>query len=168
MGTKPVQVTALPLTEAAWQPFGWIPRPDTDPRDGSDRLAFDWADAHVNVIGHSLDEVARVDGGLRCDVLYRHDTHTQVLMPLDGDAVVAVAPSGVRFSDPADAGEVRAFLLRPQETIVLFKGTWHWGPFPVGTEQVTLFNVQGLRYAEDNRSADLAGSGFSVEVLIPE
>jgi ureidoglycolate hydrolase len=155
------------LSEEAWEPFGWIPRPDTDPRDGSQRLAFDWADAHVNFIGHGLDEVAVLDGGLRCDVLYRHDTHTQVLMPLDGDAVLAVAPSSVAFSDPDDAGQVQAFLLRPQEAIVLLKGTWHWGPYPVGADRVTLFNVQGLRYAEDNRCADLAGTGLSVEVLLP-
>jgi ureidoglycolate hydrolase len=165
---QPVQVRAAWLTEKAWEPFGWLPRADTDPRDGSQRLAFDWADAHVNLIGHSLDEVATVDGGLRCDVLYRHDTHTQVLMPLNGDAVVAVAPSRVDFSSPGDAGEVRAFLLRRQEAIVLFQGTWHWGPYPVGHERITLFNVQGLRYAEDNRDADLAGKGLSVEVLIPE
>ena len=88
-------------------------------------------------------------------------------MPLDGDAVLAVAPSSVAFSDPDDAGQVQAFLLRPQEAIVLLKGTWHWGPYPVGADRVTLFNVQGLRYAEDNRCADLAGTGLSVEVLLP-
>jgi ureidoglycolate hydrolase len=144
-----------------------MPRADTDPRDGNERLAFEWADAHVNWITHTLDEVDVVEDGLRCDVLYRHDTHTQVLMPLDGDAVVAVAGAGVEFSDPDDARQVRAFLLRPQEVIVLHKGTWHWGPFPVGADCVTLFNVQGLRYAEDNRSADLAGQDLAVEVLIP-
>jgi hypothetical protein len=164
---QPVQVAAARLTEAAWQPFGWLPRADTDLLDGTERLAFDWDDVHVNLIAHTLDEVAAVDGGLRCDVLYRHDTHTQVLMPLDSDAVVAVARSTVEFADADDAAGVEAFLLRPQESIVLFKGTWHWGPFPVGAGRVTLFNVQGLGYAEDNRSADLAGRGLSVDVLIP-
>ena len=151
----------------AWEPFGWIPLPDTDPRDGSHRLAFDWSDAHVNLVAHTLDEVVSVEGGLRCDVLYRHDTHTQVLMPLDSDAVLAVAPAGIDFSHPTDADQVRAFLLRPQETIVLHKGTWHWGPFPLGADRVTLFNVQGLRYPEDNTSVDLAGKGLSIDVLVP-
>jgi hypothetical protein len=34
----------------------------------------------------------------------------------------------------------------------------------VTAASVELFNVQGLRYAEDNQRADLAGSGLVVEV----
>ena len=36
-----------------------------------------------------------VPGGLRCEVLFRHATHTQVVMPLDVTAVVVVAPAGM-------------------------------------------------------------------------
>jgi ureidoglycolate hydrolase len=166
LGAAVGRVKAVRLSEADWEPFGWIPLQDTDPRDGDNRLSFDWGDAHVNVISHTLDEVVPVDGGLRCDVLFRHDTHTQVLMTLDSDAVVAVAPAGIDFSDPADASQVKAFLLRPQEAIVLHRGTWHWGPFPLGSDRVNLFNVQGLRYAEDNSSVDLAAKNLSIDVLV--
>ena len=166
MGAGIGRVKAVRLSELEWEPFGWIPLQDSDPRDGDNRLAFDWGDAHVNVISHTLDEVVPVDGGLRCDVLFRHDTHTQVLMTLDSEAVVAVAPARIDFSDPADASQVKAFLLRPQETIVLHRGTWHWGPFPLGSDRVNLFNVQGLRYAEDNSSVDLAAKGLSIDVLV--
>ncbi len=166
MGAVASQVKAVRLSETAWEPFGWIPVPDTDPRDGGRRLAFDWDDVHVNVISHTLDELVLIDGGLRCDVMYRHNTHTQVLMSLDSDAVVAVAPADSDFSVPTQTSEVRAFLLRPLESIVLHKGTWHWGPFPVGADRVNLFNVQGLRYAEDNTGVDLAGKGLSIDVLL--
>jgi ureidoglycolate hydrolase len=160
------RVKAVELTEEAWAPFGWVPVRDTDPRDGTHRLTYEWDDAHVNVIGHTLDEVTAVPGGLRCDVMFRHDTHTQVLMPLDTDAVIAVAPGGVDFSDPADVSQVKAFLLHPQDAFVLHRGTWHWGPFPVGSAQVTLFNVQGIRYAEDNTGVDLKEKGMAVDVLL--
>ena len=40
--------------------------------------------------------------------------------------------------------------------LVLHRATWHWGPFPLGDEPVRLLNVQGLRYAEDNDSVDIA------------
>jgi hypothetical protein len=50
---------------------------------------------------------------------------------------------------------------------VLHRGTWHWGPFPILGDEVRLFNVQGLRYAEDNRCMDLAGKGLSVDVVLP-
>ena len=49
---------------------------------------------------------------------------------------------------------------------MLHRGTWHWGPFPLGDEPVTLFNVQGLRYAEDNVKVDLAERALAVEVLV--
>jgi hypothetical protein len=50
--------------------------------------------------------------------------------------------------------------------VVLHKGTWHWGPFPVGRPSVSLLNLQGLRYAEDNDCVDLTQKGFTVDVLV--
>jgi hypothetical protein len=52
------------------------------------------------------------------------------------------------------------------EPVVLHKGTWHWGPFPVAADAVRLFNVQGLRYAEDNACVDLASRGLEVDVVL--
>jgi ureidoglycolate hydrolase len=156
------QISAGPLSEREWEPFGWIPVADTDARDGTHRLAFDWADAHLNVISHTLDEIQHDETMFRCERLYRHLTHTQVLTPLDTDAVIAVAPASWDF----DASGVRAFLLHPRQTLVLHQGTWHWGPFPVGSPSVSLLNLQGRRYAEDNDSVDLAEKGYTVEVLV--
>ena len=160
------RVSPQPLTPEAWAPFGWLPVADTDPSDGAHRLAFAWDDAHVNVIGHRRDEVPSIPGGLRCEVLFRHATHTQVVMPLDHDAFIVVAPAG---TDPceADGSEgVVAFALPVQAAVVLHQGTWHWGPYPVAADSVRLFNVQGLRYAEDNESVDLAAGGRPVDVLL--
>jgi ureidoglycolate hydrolase len=158
------QITPDPLTPEGWAPFGWLPVPDTDPSDGEGRLAFAWDDAHVNIISHRRDEVPELDGRLRCEVLFRHATHTQALMPLDAAAVIVVAPA---TSDPARPGEpsgLRAFVLPVLSAVVLHPGTWHWGPYPVTAEEVRLFNVQGLRYREDNQSVDLAAVGAAVEV----
>jgi ureidoglycolate hydrolase len=160
--------TILPrsLTEDAWSPFGWLPVADTDPSDGEHRLEFQWDDAHVNIIGHLRSEVPVTPRGLRCEMLYRHDTHTQTLMVLDVPAVIAVAPAAVTFNDVADAAAVCAFRLEPLEPLVLHRGTWHWGPFPTSASEVRLFNVQGLRYAEDNRGIDLDAAHMAVEVVL--
>ena len=152
------------LTRDAWAAFGWLPVADTDPRDGDERLTFEWGDAHVNVIGHARSEVPDTGHGLRCEMLYRHDTHTQSLMPLNVPAVIVVAPAEVEFTEDADAGTIRAFRIEPLDSLVLHRGTWHWGPFPIEGSEVRLFNVQGLRYAEDNRCMDLAAKGLSVDV----
>lgn len=166
MGEVARRIEPEELTAAAWAPFGWLPVEDTDPRDGEHRLEFAWDDVHLNVIGHSLDEVVRLPDGLRCDMMFRHATHTQALMSLNCEAVVAVAPSTTTFSSPADAGTARAFLLHPLQPFVLDRSTWHWGPFPLGREPVRLLNVQGLRYAEDNECADLAARGLSLGIAV--
>jgi Ureidoglycolate lyase len=159
-------VNAAAVTASAWAPFGWLPRPDVDPTDGEHTLHFAWDDAHLNTIEHTTDEIDDTAHGLRCAVMYRHETHTQVLTPLDAASVVAVAPADRTFSDPADLDTIRAFVLEPGETVVLHQGTWHWGPFPIrGAPSVRLLNVQGRRYAEDNASVDLRGT--VIEVVSP-
>ena len=165
MGGPVPQIIPGPVDPAAWAPFGWLPVPDTDPEDGASRLVFDWDDVHVNRISHRRDEVPEVEGGLRCLALFRHLTHTQVLMPLDATAVLAVAPPTADLSSPADVSLIAAFVLEPLDSVVLYQGTWHWGPFPVAADEVHLFNVQGLRYSEDNERADIGELGVPVDVL---
>jgi ureidoglycolate hydrolase len=161
-----VRRAAVGLTAAAFAPYGWLPVPDTDPADGRHTLAFEWGDPHCNVIAHAPDEVERTADGALCTRMYRHDTHTQVLVPLNVDAVVAVAPAGVRFADPADLDAVAAFRLRPLDAFVLHRGTWHWGPFPIGPEPVHLLNVQARGYLADNAHVDLPEAvGAAVEVV---
>jgi len=159
-----VRVRAEPLTAVAWMPFGALPVDDTEPDDPV-RVEFEWSDPHVNFISHGYDEVEHTKHGARCERMYRHDTHTQTLMPLDRESVVAVAPAGVDFTDPAHFDTIRAFRLRPLECFVLARGTWHWGPFPTAPGTVRMFNLQGRRYAEDNTHVDLAPHA-TVEVVL--
>jgi ureidoglycolate hydrolase len=159
-------ITPEPLSAAAWAPFGWLPVADTDPADGERTLHFEWADPHLNVIAHAPDEVEHTERGLVCAGFYRHATHTQVLMPINCDAVLAVAAADTDFAAPGAVERVRAFLVRPLDVLVLERATWHWGPFPLGDEPVRLLNVQGRGYAEDNEYADLAAlSGTVLDVV---
>ncbi|HEY4928279.1 MAG TPA: ureidoglycolate lyase [Acidimicrobiales bacterium] len=166
MGDAVRQIVPKPLQADTWAPFGWLPVDDTDPADGSHILEFAWGDVHVNRIGHRRDEVTELPQGLRCEVLFRHATHTQVLMSLDNRAVVVVAPAELSMTGRGDIDQVRAFLLDPLSSVVLHRGTWHWGPYPVDGEAVTLFNVQGRRYIEDNASVDLAAAGVPLDVIL--
>jgi hypothetical protein len=154
------------FSEKGWEPYGWVPKADTDPNDGRDRLAYDWGDPHVNLISHTLDEVPHRPGVLSCNELFHHRTHTQVLMALDHPCVIVVAPATAAVGGEQGIDGVGAFLLEPLEPLVLAQATWHWGPYPSATEKVTLFNVQGLRYAEDNDRLDLSELGLGLEVEI--
>jgi len=161
------RVVAGPVGADAWAPFGWIPVPDTDAADGTHRLEFEWGDPHVNVISHGPEEVAREGDALVCDRMYRHDTHTQVLLALNGPSVIAVAPADVDLTTAVGLGSVRAFRIEKLDAVVLHRGTWHWGPHPLGNEPVLLFNVQGLGYIRDNASADLGALGEKLLVTAP-
>jgi ureidoglycolate hydrolase len=160
-----ITIGAEPFTPDAWGEYGWMPVPDDDPTDGIHALEFSWQDAHLNYISHTPDEVERVGDNFIVTRLYHHDTHTQALMPLNCRSLIAVAPAFVDFSYPAQVESVRAFLLDPLVCIVLHRGTWHYGPFPLGTEPVRILNLQGRRYEEDSAYVDLdEATGMRVTV----
>ena len=82
--------------------------------------------------------------------------------------MIVVAPAGTEPTAGDGVDGVRAFLLEPLAPVVLHRGTWHWGPYPRFAESVALFNVQGRRYIEDNRSCDLAAAGLPLDVQLSE
>jgi ureidoglycolate hydrolase len=145
-----------PITAESWERFGWLPVDDTDPRDGENTLEFAWTDPHLNVISHGPAEVERTGEGTVVDRMYRHDSHTQALMALNCRGIVAVAPASATLSDESGLSLVRAFVVEPLAALVLRRGTWHWGPHPLGDDPIRLLNVQGRRYIDDNASADIA------------
>jgi ureidoglycolate hydrolase len=159
MQTMHLNLAARPLSAEAWMPYGWLPVSDTNPADGRHTLHFEWNDPHVNLIHHSADEVEHEGESLICDRLFRHRTHTQALMVLDAEAMMIVAPPEAIFSGPEDLRQLEAFTARPRDAVVLYEGTWHWGPFPIAGSRVNLYNLQGRRYAEDNECQVLTHLG---------
>ncbi len=163
-----LSLALAPLTAASFAAFGRLPHEEGDPADCAE-LEFRWSDPHLNTISHRGDEVDWSSRGPLCDLLNRHDTHTQVLMPLDADALVVVAPAAADFSQPEQLEQIRAFRVRRYECFALQLGTWHWGPFPLTRSgSVRLLNVQGRRYREDNGIAWLRRSHQArIEVVVP-
>jgi ureidoglycolate hydrolase len=149
MGMKTVTLEPIAATIESFAPYGALPPDEGDGKPTAD-LEFLLNDGWVNFIGHTLEEIEHDDGRLRCDLLNRHDTHTQTLMPMSGPAIVVVAPPAADFSQPAHFDAVRAFALPVHTCVHLHRGTWHWGPYPVGTDSVRIFNIQGRGYPNDN------------------
>lgn len=164
---RTIRLQAASLNAESFARFGRLPVDEGDPGDLAD-LEFLWNDAHLNYICHTGDEVGYDSGEPFCELLNRHDTHTQVLMPVDADAVLVVAPPEAEFTRPEYLESVEAFLVRRYQCLALHRGTWHWGPYPLEvTGSVRLLNVQGCRYREDNGIAWLArdhGVRYSVTI----
>jgi ureidoglycolate hydrolase len=153
-----IELHEQPLTPESFAPFGVLPPEEGDGAPTAD-LEFLLDDGWVNYISHSVDEIDVIDGALRCDVLNRHDTHTQTLMPVDADAVMVVAPPGVDFSQAGHLDTVRAFAVPRHSCVHLHRGTWHWGPYPSSEPRVRIFNIQGRGYPTDNTVAHLSRLG---------
>ena len=151
---RTVTLDPIEATLASFAPYGVLPPFEGDGKPTAD-LEFLLNDGWVNYIGHTLGEIEVCEGELRCELLNRHDTHTQTLMPMSGDAVVVVAPADVDFSEPAHFETVRAFALPRHTCVHLHRGTWHWGPYPVGADEVQIFNIQGRGYPNDNGVVEL-------------
>ena len=138
---------------------------DTDPADGEERLTYEWADPHVNVISHAPDEIGATETGCAASACTATTPTPRCCWPSTAPRCWRWRPPTSDLTTAARPRRCRAFRLEKLDAIVLHRGTWHWGPFPLGGEPVLLFNVQGLGYAHDNASADLASSGMDVVVV---
>ena len=152
---RTIDLEPLVATRASFADFGVLPPDEGDGQPTAD-LEFLLADGWVNYIGHKLDEIEVRDGRVRCELLNRHDTHTQTLMPMSGDALVVVAPAEVDFSEPEHFDAVKAFVLPQYSCVHLHRGTWHWGPYPIGASEVRVFNIQARGWPTDNGIVELA------------
>ena len=79
---------------------------------------------------HTYEEVEHTERGSVCSVMYRHDTHTQALTPLNVPCVVAVAPATVDFSSPDHLSLVRALRAAAARLVRPVPGHLALGPVP--------------------------------------
>ncbi len=105
--------------------------------------AYDCASFSFTADVHTFDDcgsvtVCLLDGKRRemnVDRLERHTGTTELLVQLQNDCVLFLA----KPSETTPAGsEVKTFLLKQGQALVLDRGTWHWIPFPVDENCRTL------------------------------
>jgi hypothetical protein len=135
------------------------------PKIADPRLVFEWSDVHLNIISHRLEELVQTDAGLVCDVMFRHLSHTQALLVLNCPAVIAVAHH--RLICPALRTSTRCVRSSSVLSTLSYytRGPGTGARSQVSDPQVDLFNIQGLRYAEDNDNVKLAERDAAFEVI---
>jgi len=69
-------------------------------------------------------------------MLERHIKTPEILVPIEGDFILPVAPAGnLQDTDEIpEASGVEAFLVHSDQAVVMEKGVWHTAPIPTGKE----------------------------------
>ena len=83
------------------------------------------------------------------DVLEYHSSCGEVVLPLDQDILLQVAPASGN-NDPIPLDEMRVFYVPKGTAITIKAGVWHWGPFATeDTPANVLINLPERTYAND-------------------
>lgn len=83
------------------------------------------------------------------DILEYHSSCGEVVLPLDNDILLQVAPATAN-GDPLPLDKMRVFYVPKGTAITIKPGVWHWGPFTVNDEPANiLINLPERTYAND-------------------
>jgi ureidoglycolate lyase len=144
-------VKAVPLTHAAVAPYGAmvnLTHPEGFSLDGALHRFFP-----DRVTTRSEDDFAfsplevRKPDRMIVDAMEVHEQADEIILPLDDDAVIHVAPTAPGRPDTSKA---EAFVV-PRGTLVrLDRGVWHLAPLPVSKPAVhVLIGLPRRTYARD-------------------
>jgi ureidoglycolate lyase len=128
-----VIVRAVPLTTAAYRPFGDVisaDRDDVDDKDANQGTAKrrDWLAELVNTRTTARPNVAsfrcapRTEWPMKLALLEKHPCSTQVFVPMNARRYVVLVAQG---GDAPDLGTLRAFVASSTQGVSYRPGIWH-------------------------------------------
>lgn len=94
------------------------------------------------------------------DVLEYHSSCGEVVIPLDNDILLQVAPA-TAIGDSLPLDKMRVFYIPHGTAITINPGVWHWGPFTVNEKPANiLINLPERTYANDCTVVNLNEKDF--------
>lgn len=162
--TSRTAIQAVPLTAAAFAPFGQVI--DPDPAGGKrlgfgttvrfdDLIAFDFADGPAKL---DVYRVQPASGAIPVPFLERHPLSTQLFAALTAAPFLVVVAPGRADADLPDPDRIQAFQARPGQAICYARGTWHGAILAL--ERQTDFIAIDRGGAEPNREVAEVGGVF--------
>lgn len=135
---KQLSVKAKNLTPASFAKFGKVADANViPPLVNAENLKFWTTIATYTVDGETEIALCQVKKSVDfVGMLERHVKTPEILVPIEGDFILPVAPAG-NLQDPAEIPEasgVEAFIVRSDQAVVMEKGVWHTAPIPIGKE----------------------------------
>ena len=94
------------------------------------------------------------------DILEYHSYCVEVVLPLDNDILLQVAPA-TGTTDELPLDKIRVFYVPKGTAITIKPGVWHWGPFTVNDNPANiLINLPERTYANDCIVVNLTENGY--------
>lgn len=82
------------------------------------------------------------------DILESHSTCSEVLLPIDNDMLLQIAPASAPGEVPLEY--LRVFFVPKGTVITIRPGMWHWAPFTLNDEPANVMvNLPERAYAND-------------------
>ena len=135
-----MHLTIKDLTQEALAGIGWLLTEKHESQPHSDE-GFSYRD----VVGDLQLDAPLSSGLLECyprrlclDRMERHHKTREILVALEGEAAIGLAPPQDKSSGSLDG--VVALRMLAGQSIILEVGAWHWIPFPT-TSQTARFQV---------------------------
>ncbi|MCI9226415.1 MAG: DUF4867 family protein [Dorea sp.] len=114
------------------------------------------------VLGMSTLSVKK-DERFQLQALEYHNYASEVMMPMDDDAVLFLAKAG--SSEEPSENEVEAFIVPKNVIVHLNPGVWHYMPLPLHNSEVNVLIVLPERvYHNDLFSVDMSAKEISVTI----
>lgn len=158
-GAPVVSVPVVPLTAAAFAPFGEvIEQPVATPPTQDLGIMRLWSGVAKARISEQLEfSIMTVrDRPRELAEMERHARSPTFLIALTGEFRLVVAPPGVGPAGP-HAAAVKVFLVKPGQAILLHKGTWHAWPFPSGDDGAFIVASREGTMKKDRKSRPFRG-----------
>jgi ureidoglycolate lyase len=120
-----VNITAQPLTEEAFNPFGTLLTPGSEPPDFQGVSSVGWKTPFEVDDAPLLMLLVSRFSGLRFSRLERHFMVTQAFIPLGSNPALLAVAAPTESAVIPKPEDVRAFLIDGSCGYVLKRGTWH-------------------------------------------
>lgn len=161
-----ISITPVPLSKKDFQPFGQLIEVQAGVRPTVTNATLHYWSGLAKARIHEQMEfgIFTVQAREReVAELERHIRSPELLVGLEGESILVVAPqsppkTGRAHPDPL---QVKAFIMKRGQAVILAKGVWHALPFPLSKESKFL---AGFR--DGTAQKDLAIRPFRKSVLI--
>jgi ureidoglycolate hydrolase len=160
-----IEKKARTLSREVFAPYGQIViRPTDEPAVCNEMFAYWPALATTQIAGEiEISWLKLMRRPLEFGELERHLATPELIVPMDGTVLLPVAPpEHLDNSDCVPSPEkAEVFRVEQGQAVLLHTGTWHWAPFPLGSQASCL-----IIFKKDTGAKDLIIQEFANEERI--